>query len=426
MENNINIRDYILADTSEEIVSDEKKTKTKPVAEYTTMFASGTDFIIQKKTSRSMTSLVLIVSQKQYYIKNEKNGEIKLLTPELLTKFTDGNSITVEGVNWIKTIPTGLPAARSLVAFLSFGEYFKDDILFFDSYLVKNFEYFQNRLSGKLIESHKTILRIRKEFKDVPIADFSKSLIGTYNYYYHGDDNDTSRTCYLINNLQYLDVFKATYGIGGLDNLLKEYHEAADFVRFFSCHFIHLLKEYEFKCESFIDYVIHESVRQGFVNSSITNHWYDTLSMQKSIYKKIIDKYPEHLDSIHTKLSYIVRVRNKKYDQEKWLNVVEKAKELEHKNQFYCVTVPKTREELCDEATQQSNCVAGYFNKMLEGKCTILFLRNRKTPEKSWITIEVQGDAIVQAKLARNRNLTPDAYSMLSQYAKVKNLEMHI
>lgn len=426
MENKVDIRSYILVSTEEEVTADEKKSKTKPVAEYNTIFASGTDFIIQKKTPRSVTSLVLIVSQKQYYIKNEKNGEVKILTPELLAKFTDGNDVSVEGINWIKTIPAGLPAARSLVTFLSFGEYFKDDILFFDNYLIKRFEYCQDRLSRKLIESHKIILKIRKEFKDVPIADFSKSLMGIYNYCYYGDDSDTSRTCYLIDNLEYLDVFKTTYGVGGLDNFLKEYHEAADLVQLFGYYFTHLLKEYEFKCESFIDYVIHESIRQGFVNNSITNHWYDTLNMQKSIYKKIIDKYPEHLDSMHTKLSYIVKVRNKKYDQEKWLNVVERAKELEHTNQFYCVTVPKTREELCDEATQQSNCVAGYFGRMLEGKCTILFLRNRKTPEKSWITIEIRDNAIVQAKLARNRNLTPDAYSMLSQYAKVKNLEMHI
>lgn len=426
MENTIDIRSYILTNTEDESVADEKKVKTKPIAEYNTIFASGTDFIVQKKTPRSMTSLVLIVSQKQYYIKNEKNGEIKILTPELLAKFTDGNDVSVEGVNWIQKIPAGIPAARSICGFLSFGEYFKDNILFFDDYLVKSFEYEQNYLSRKLIDYYKVILRIRKEFPDITLPDFSRDLINSYRHSYYEDDTENNRVRYLVENIEYLKIIELNYGISGVDNLIHEFHEAADLVRFADYRFKEILKEYEFKCELFIDYIIHESMRQGFVGNSIVGHWYDALNMQKNIYGKITDKYPEHLDSLHTKLSYITRVRTRKYDKERWLMAVANAKELEHTNQFYCVTVPKTREELCDEATQQSNCVAGYFNKMLEGKCTILFLRNRKTPEKSWITIEVQDDAIVQAKLARNRNLTPDAHSMLSQYAEVKNLKMRI
>lgn len=426
MENKVDIRSYILASTEEEVGVDEKKTKTKPAAEYNTIFASGTDFIIQKKTPRSVTSLVMIVSQKQYYIKNEKNGEVKILTPELLAKFTDGKDVFVEGINWIRKIPAGIPAARSIVAFLSFGEYFKDNILFFDDYLVKNFEYQQRGPSQKLAQYYKIILRIRKEFPDVTVSDFSICLIDSYRYHYYEEDVEGNRIQYLIDNLAYLDIIEKKYGISGVNNFIHEFHEAADIVKFGDYRFGNILDEYEFKCESFIDYIIHESIRQGFVGNSIVAHWYDTLNMQKSIYGKVVDKYPEHLDSLHTKLSYMVKVRTRKYDKERWLAAVEKAKELEHTNQFYCVTVPKTREELCDEATQQSNCVAGYFSRMVEGVCTILFLRNRKTPEKSWITVEVRDNAIVQAKLARNRDLTPDAYSMLSQYAKVKNLEMHI
>lgn len=426
MENKVDIRSYILASTEEEVGADEKKTKTKPAAEYNTIFASGTDFIIQKKTPRSVTSLVMIVSQKQYYIKNEKNGEVKILTPELLTKFTDGKDVFVEGINWIQKIPAGIPAARSIVTFLSFGEYFKDNILFFNDYLVKNFEYHQNSFSQKIVKYYKIILRIRKEFPNVTISDFSRCLIDSYRYRYYEEDVEGNRVQYLIDNLEYLNIIEEKYGISGVNNFIHEFHEAADIVRFGDYRFGNILDEYEFKCELFIDYIIHESIRQGFVGNSIIAHWYDTLNMQKSIYGKVVDKYPEHLDSLHTKLSYMVKVRNRAYDKERWLAAVEKAKELEHTNQFYCVTVPKTREELCDEATQQSNCVAGYFSRMVEGVCTILFLRNRKTPEKSWITVEVRDNAIVQAKLARNRDLTPDAYSMLSQYAKVKNLEMHI
>lgn len=422
----MNIKDYILTNVEEETTIGEKKEKAKPVAEFSTILASGTDFIVEKKTVRSHTSLVIIASQKQFYIKNEKNGEIKLLTPELLNKFTDGVEIHVEGINWMDTIYPGLPASRSFCHFLTLANYFKDDVLYFDKGLIKSIEYYQAQIVRLLTDYGQTVMRIRKEFKDVSVRDFSDSLIYSRRYRDYNDATDEDRADYAINNISFLELVKSNYGVSGLDNFLHEFHEAADLVKFCGYHSGELMKEYEFKCESFIDYMIHESMRQGFVNDSIINTWYDTLNMQKAIYGKVVDKYPEHLDSLHTKLAYITRIRRKAYDRVKWEEAVEKALPLEHTNQFYCVTVPKTREELCDEATQQSNCVAGYFGKMVEGKCTILFLRKRKTPEKSWITIEVRDNAIVQAKMARNRELSPDAFAMLSQYAEVKDLKMQI
>lgn len=420
MENTIDIRNYILSDSIE--TNEVKKKAKKPAdVKFETIFASGTDFIIQKTTPKTCNSLVCIVSQKQYYIKNERTGELLSLTPELLNKFVAGNVVTIDGISWIGGLESGLEFAREFSDFLELDGYLKENILFFKKGATRGVWAIRNAKETINKYSH-IIKRIRSEFDDVNINIFSDALF-SHSRYSSDESSDESRVVYLINNLCSLDLIYEHYGISGLDLFLKEYHEAADIIKCLGYRFEALIEQNNFKCKAFIDYLIHESLRQGYAHSSFISTWLDTINMQKTIYGRVKEKYPENLSSLHQKLSYISIVRKRAYNEERWKEAVEKALPLEHKNQFYAVTVPKTRDELIDEATQQSNCVAGYFEKMVNGACTILFLRKIKEPDKSYITVEVRNGEIVQAKMFHNRSLTSEASRMLEQYADVKGLK---
>lgn len=83
---------------------------------------------------------------------------------------------------------------------------------------------------------------------------------------------------------------------------------------------------------------------------------------------------------------------------------------------FYTLHVLKIK----DEAVQQNNCVASYIDKVLDGKCHILFLRKKDSLDKSLVTIEVNAytNTIVQAKGKFNRDTTEEENKVIEAWNK--------
>lgn len=63
----------------------------------------------------------------------------------------------------------------------------------------------------------------------------------------------------------------------------------------------------------------------------------------------------------------------------------------------YVVVIPETANEIIDEGKNQHNCVGGYVRDVLKGYCTIVFVRQKNNPDKSYITVEINSNGrIVQ------------------------------
>lgn len=67
-----------------------------------------------------------------------------------------------------------------------------------------------------------------------------------------------------------------------------------------------------------------------------------------------------------------------------------------------CVIVPETFEEFADEAKQQHNCVAGYYDRMQGGKTNICFIRRKNEKQNSLLTCEVSNSGEIIQFLAKN------------------------
>ena len=108
-----NIKDYILPDMSAEESATELPKKV-PSTEYSIVFASGPDFAVRRKTKVASKVLVFLVSQSQYYFKDEKTGEVKRFSPGEYARFmmdapecimlTDENG---SSCNWLRSLPRG-------------------------------------------------------------------------------------------------------------------------------------------------------------------------------------------------------------------------------------------------------------------------------------------------------------------------------
>ena len=133
---------------------------------------------------------------------------------------------------------------------------------------------------------------------------------------------------------------------------------------------------------------------------------------------KVKEKYPQHLQTYHDIVSRQSTIIKQLHEKENFkihaLNIKD-TYELQVDN--YIFKVPQTPEEMLDEATQQSNCLAGYINKFSEGRTNIIFMRHAKEPEKSLVTIEVLNDRITQAYMASNRYPTPELKRIIGRYA---------
>jgi DNA-binding transcriptional MerR regulator len=69
------------------------------------------------------------------------------------------------------------------------------------------------------------------------------------------------------------------------------------------------------------------------------------------------------------------------------------------------IRVPENREEIVAEGKTLQHCVGGYADRHIDGAVTILFLRKEAAPDKPFLTVEMNGDKLVQIHGYKNEGL---------------------
>ena len=87
----------------------------------------------------------------------------------------------------------------------------------------------------------------------------------------------------------------------------------------------------------------------------------------------------------------------------------ERRKKLEKKYGFtmdgYVIRAPLGKDEILAEARKLQHCVGGYADRHVQGETTILFMRKVKKPDEPWLTIEMNGNKLVQIHGFKNEGL---------------------
>lgn len=96
-----------------------------------------------------------------------------------------------------------------------------------------------------------------------------------------------------------------------------------------------------------------------------------------------------------------VRLAGEKYE--------ERRLKLEKKYGFamsgYVIRAPLGKDEILAEARKLQHCVGGYADRHIQGKTTILFMRKVKKPDEPWLTIEINGNKLVQIHGYKNEGV---------------------
>lgn len=84
----------------------------------------------------------------------------------------------------------------------------------------------------------------------------------------------------------------------------------------------------------------------------------------------------------------------------------------------YIIFPANSINSLIDESSQQSNCVRTYCDMVSNNECQIYFMRYKNNINKSFITIEVRNNKVVQAKARYNEEVPEEIMNIIIKWEK--------
>lgn len=187
-----------------------------------------------------------------------------------------------------------------------------------------------------------------------------------------------------------------------------------------------LIDEYGYTVKGLMNYLDYLMTYEALDNvRDAIKELHDYAHMMKQISDKF-DKYPRHFLTTHKIACRNYNRLKKEFEEEKFKNRINK--DMEKTFGEYEFIYPKCTQDIKDEATQMSNCVSSYIQKVIDGNCHILFLRYKDRPDESLVTIEVKNNKIVQALQKYNHPLTNEQKEIVEKWNswwsnKIKNKE---
>lgn len=165
--------------------------------------------------------------------------------------------------------------------------------------------------------------------------------------------------------------------------------------RYRKSYFNTLIQDYGYNAKFLFKYMDRMKTYEAIENMTyLIRELHDYARMMQSISYKF-DKYPRNFLTTHRIACRNYNRLKKEFSEEKFKKRIEKEYECSYKN--YIFIYPNSTQDIKDEAVMQNNCVASYIDKVIDGQCHIMFLRNKNAPEKSLVTLEIRENKIVQA-----------------------------
>ena len=429
MENNVNInvKSFILPDDFFETQQgrEEKKLapKKKPSTEYNTIFVSGPDFAIQRKTAKTSQVLVCFLSKNQFYVKNETaGGVIEELCDENLKKFLANVDQELEICDADGHRPFWVSRMRRDQEWRNlFLKYIHSPVLY--PYLVANIlsmeaagaclrDLIVNYQDIDFAKAKKVYDLITEYSGQEEARNFMANVRGgnlkflqTPNYFY-GRQNPPSA----------YDAIFSRWGFGGIRETIRQFclspvrslpdGRILDGI-FYRDAFQQNAPETRFDLGAFVEYMFCACTEQGFADSpeNFWRSWGDYLDQQMQIFGEVREKYSENLLSDHQRLSFRVQQLRAKVDEEAFEKAHNEMKEFEKKTDKFIIMSPETNGDLVEEGRRMSHCVGSYGKRVTDHRSYIFFLRKNNLERTSLATIEVSLPefSLVQVRAKYNR-----------------------
>ena len=176
-----------------------------------------------------------------------------------------------------------------------------------------------------------------------------------------------------------------------------------------------------FEKRRFWEYILNATcVGKGRDLNGYVTLWRDYIEMAMTTDKKIREKYPEYLQVEHDKYSEKYDFIKNTVEEEALMKVTERASKICDVNtKDYQFRILRSPQAFCDEAAQNSNCVASYVSKCAAGVTYVGSFR-QKDSETTLLTVEIDPNTfkMIQIRGKFNRMATPKEMEELNKVAK--------
>lgn len=167
---------------------------------------------------------------------------------------------------------------------------------------------------------------------------------------------------------------------------------------------------------------------QCFEKREAIGIWIDYLRMAKALKIDMTDKsrkYPASLKKEHDVAIFAYKAVQVELDKEMFATQAEANTYFEYTYKDLMVIVPKTPEDIVEEATRQKNCLRSYIERVKNGSTVVAFIRYKETPNDTYVTAEVCNGSLIQLKGYCNSNpRNKDLVEFVSHWSKAKGIRI--
>ena len=156
--------------------------------------------------------------------------------------------------------------------------------------------------------------------------------------------------------------------------------------------------------------------------------WVDYLRMATALRIDLTDKsrlYPGSLKKEHDVATFAYKAIQFDVDKEQFALQAEQNAYFEYTYKDLLVIVPKTPQEIVEEATRQKNCLRSYVERVKNGDTVVVFIRRKIMPEATYVTAEVNNGRLIQLKGYCNSNpRNKELVEFVQHWSKAKGIRV--
>lgn len=168
-------------------------------------------------------------------------------------------------------------------------------------------------------------------------------------------------------------------------------------------------------------------------DNDLLRNYVDYLDMARQLNWDMHDRgifFPQDIDRAHDEAIRLVNekkdkaeaARRRKTDRKMRKNAEDIRKVFDYADDDFEIVVPEKYLDFKAEGNTQHNCVSTYYERAVEGKTIILFIRKKVELDKSFCTVEIQNRngafAIIQNRIAYNKEAPQKAKDFMEKAVK--------
>ena len=156
--------------------------------------------------------------------------------------------------------------------------------------------------------------------------------------------------------------------------------------------------------------------------------WVDYLRMAAALHIDLTDKsrlYPGSLKKEHDVATFAYRAIQIDVDKEQFAMQAEQNAYFEYTYKDLMVVIPKTPQDIVEEATRQKNCLRSYIERVKKGDTVVAFIRRKIMPDATYVTAEVHNGRLIQLKGYCNSNpRNKELVEFVQHWSKAKGIRV--